>query len=55
MMTVSVYQSSVKVAVTLLLPSMVIEAGLVVPLKSPDQLSKLQPPIGTAVNWTTSP
>ncbi len=41
--------SLTKVAVTVLLPSSVIEFGLVVPVRPPDQLSKCQPVSGLAV------
>jgi hypothetical protein len=44
-----------KVAVTLMSPLIVKEAGLVEPDKAPLQLLKLQPAAGVAVNWTTSP
>ncbi len=47
--------SSTKIAVTVLLPLSVIESGLVLPVRSPDQLSKCQPVSALAVNCTTSP
>ncbi len=53
-MTVRVYWSWVKVAVTVLSPSMVIESGLVEPVRSPLHAEKVQPASGVAVSWTTS-
>ncbi len=45
----------VKVAVTDLFPSVVMEVGFVDPLRSPLQLVKLDPAAGLAVTVTTVP
>lgn len=44
-----------KLAVTNLSPFMVMESGLVLLVRSPDQPEKVQPGLAVAVSWTTSP
>ena len=51
----SAYSLGTKLAVTALFVFIVIETGLVDPLRSWLQLEKVKAVFGTAVNWTTSP